>query len=182
MTTKSRKRRKSAQSRKSARAPKKRRPKSPRRTKLPELPAAPVRGDNVSYQDTPLPLRVAQTQHDEILRRITALEGMVAELRAQLPGIGHNLRPLSIEEFEDAQKQIANLKAQPITPAAPATEAKAAESKLRAYGTKIVESLSQEAIREALKEVGRKSWATYGDRLIALADLLVEWLKGLNLF
>jgi hypothetical protein len=103
--------------------------------------------------------------HAAMLKRIAALEETIANLTGE-----EQIDQRLLREIEEVKTTLANLKVLPPAPAAPPAEAIAAQSKLRRIGETLV-------ALQAASEL----WHTYGDRLIALAKSIGDWIASLPL-
>jgi hypothetical protein len=110
--------------------------------------------------------------HTAMLKRIAALE----ETTAKLPPAGAGPRPLNDNDIEEIKREIARLKALPPVPAKPPTNA---QSKLRAFGEKVLQSLAEDAAKRLISTAAKQFWTEYGDQLIALARSIGEWIASL---
>jgi hypothetical protein len=107
-----------------------------------------------------------------MLKRIAALEETIAEL----PPASAGPRPLNDNDIEEIKREIARLKALPPVPAKPPTNA---QSKLRAFGEKVLQSLAEDAAKRLISTAAKQFWTEYGDQLIALARAIGEWIASL---
>jgi hypothetical protein len=141
---------------------------------------------------------VRAAQHEEMLRRIEALERLMAELSkqgrliAELPklpiGIGHNRPPIIKEDIKEIRQAIAVLKAQPVVPTAP-DEARAAGSTVMRFGEGLATYLLKqadvfvsEAVKSAGKEFGKRLvqtpfWWALATALMLVGNSVAAWLQ-----
>jgi hypothetical protein len=105
-----------------------------------------------------------------MLKRIAALEEIIAQL--PLPG------PLDDSEIEESKSALAML--QNLQPEAkPPAEAVRAQSKLKAFGQKVLESLATDAAKWALRAAAVALWAQYGQQALELFDAIEKWIASL---
>jgi hypothetical protein len=112
--------------------------------------------------------------HAAMLKRVAALEETTAKLLTSGEG---QIKPrlLDDSDLDEIRSEIETLKRLPPVPAKPPTDAAGAQSKLAKFGEKVLVALATTAVSEASKAL----WAEYGDRLIALARAIGEWLASL---
>ena len=139
--------------------------------------------------------------HQQMLRRIEALESVIADLPA---GIGHNRPPESIDPVPFAEDDlravtaaIAVLKNQPSAPTMPSTAARRAASTLKIIGERLWDYLARtgayvvkqgdtfvsEAAKSAGAEFGKRFvqlqyWLILAGSLMAAASAVSSWLAS----
>jgi hypothetical protein len=135
-----------------------------------------------------LVLRIAavERQHEEMLKRITAIEDTIAKLKPTPPGIGHNQPPpLSGIEIEEIWRDIIEVKTKPAVPKEPPDDALATASRLTASGERVLGYCAKQAdnfATEMVKSAGKAVpiWALFGNQLIALGASIEQWLSALK--
>jgi len=158
------------------------RPTPPHRSSHIDETAAQVARDAAAHRrsfrattgsGTALPLaHDPSVPHTEMLKHIAALE----ETTAKLPPASVGPRPLNENDIDEIKREIARLKALPPVPAKPPTDA---QSKLRAFGEKVLQSVAEDAAKRLINEAAKQFWTQYGDQLIALARSIGEWIANL---
>jgi hypothetical protein len=122
--------------------------------------------------------------HEEILQRIAELE----ELTPKLPvGIGHNKPPepievpppLKVSEIRKINKEIRAVKVLPAVPKRPPASAKRAARIFKKYGEKVMAYLGKKVADYATAKAAEALWHQYGDQLIRLGKVILEWLTSL---
>jgi hypothetical protein len=109
------------------------------------------------------------TLHQEMLKRIAALEDTIAKLP-----------PAPYEkEIEEIEKDIAQLKAQPPVPTQRPIDAVKSESRVRALGEKVLVGVATSLATTAVSAASNALWARFGDQLKALADAISAWIASL---
>lgn len=134
--------------------------------------------------------------HESMLRRISALEEVVANLSR--PGIGHNQPPEPLEDgpltaadYRVIAKAITVLRSQPPQPSEEPTEAIEAAHALQSASAKVSAYLSQKAdlfVTEAVKAAGsetgkwpvRAAWAGLAFAMAAASTATLAWLHSLT--
>jgi hypothetical protein len=136
------------------------------------------------------------TLHDEMLRRVAALEEAIAKLAVTKPGIGHNNPPERIDPFGDEERHavetaISVLNAQSPKPETLPVEASEAAAKLmtvgarlKAYALKQGDVFVSEAFKSAGSEFGKQLirsplWLPLPALLIAAAQAAYAWIASL---
>jgi hypothetical protein len=112
-----------------------------------------------------------RTLHAAMLKRIAVLEETIAKLPT--PG------PLDDSEIEESKSTIVALKSLPPAPAKPPAETVQAQSKLKAFGQKVLESLATDAAKWALRAAALALWEQYGHQLLDLVDAIEKWIASL---
>lgn len=111
-----------------------------------------------------------RTLHEAMLKRIAALEETIAHLPT--PG------PLEDSEIEESKQALAMLKSLSPTEKPPA-EAVQEQTKLKAFGQKVLESLAKDAAKYALGAAASALWAKFGHQLEDLAKAIAEWIAAM---
>jgi len=126
----------------------------------------------------------AAAVHEEMLRRIAALEDTFAKL--PIAGIGHNKPPepeplpLAESEFTEIKVYIVFLKEQSAVPAQLPTRLGVVARELKTLGQRVLDHLQAHAIEIGIAAVsGLGIWHEFGERLMALGNVVTEWLKAL---
>jgi hypothetical protein len=120
-----------------------------------------------------------RTLHEAMLKGIAALEETIAQLPPLGAG-GIGPRPLDDSEIEESKRQLAELKNLPLVPTQRPPEAVRAQSRLKALGEKVLESLATDAAKQALTAALKALYARYGDQAVDLARAVAEWLASLG--
>jgi hypothetical protein len=105
--------------------------------------------------------------HQQMLKRVAALEEMLARLPPP--------RPLDDDEIEELGKELARLKASPTVPTPTVI---ATESPLRKFGEKILTQWAVQQGTAAAKAVGKELWKSFGDELIEAAKVVADWIAS----
>jgi hypothetical protein len=131
--------------------------------------------------DTPAPLRAAEIErtYKEVVRWITSVEAVIAEIRkAQTPGIGHNQPPDEIDEIE---QELVVLKDKPTI--ADASRSVTKLHAIAAYIGKQADNFTTSAVKSAGKVAGATlaSWPLWHqliDPLNALIQAVANFIAA----
>jgi hypothetical protein len=146
------------------------------------------------------PLEDASTLHAEMLRRISSLEEVMAQLLGVSSGIGHNhplepikAFPVTVADQIEITAAIEVLKAQPLKPRDDGKSATEAAETPKSKGQKIGEWLAKQAdtfVSEAVKEAGKEfgKWGTRAaiwsfilDQRFSVHEIVGQWLSQTHL-
>lgn len=138
-----------------------------------------------------------QTAHAKLIRRIAALEEVIGELRRGLaPGIGHNRppdEPVSEKDLDGIETLIAGWKSEITESAQPpremfqeAIQLKKLSGRIQSYLSNQADVFVSEVVKSGGHEIGKWStrgillWLALHDRLIAVHDAVIAWLRSLG--